>query len=145
MSGEKRIGILVSPRARRVRPLVRGQTAHLSPTIRRSSNQGPIKPKQCGVAQRELAEQRDDSRSLVRATLAASHNAGKLVRTLGHGTLVLAAPTAQHSEVLALMGASSLRRRDDVFNASKNEAGDCVSGCSGRAFAGDRRGICCLV
>ena len=59
--------------------------AQVQSTIERSIDQGRIKPGERIAAERELAEQFGASRSVVRAALTELHNAGKIVRRVGHG------------------------------------------------------------
>jgi DNA-binding GntR family transcriptional regulator len=123
VSGEKRMRILALPQARNARTRAREQIAQVQSTIERSIDQGRIKPGERIAAERELAEQFGASRSVVRAPLAELHNAGKIVRRVGHGTIVQAAPAAPRSEAFALreprrapgiqVGAGAWPRRGD--------------------------------
>lgn len=106
MSGEKRMGILAQSRTQNVRVRAREQMAQVQSTIERSIDQGRIKPGERIAAERELADQFGASRSVVRAALAALEGAGKIVRRVGHGTIVRAPPALPRSEVFALKDAS---------------------------------------
>lgn len=106
MSGDKRMGILALSRADNVRARARERIAEVQSTIERSIDQGRIKPGERIAAERELAERFGASRSVVRAALAELHHAGKIVRRVGHGTIVKAAPVAAHPEAFALKDTS---------------------------------------
>ena len=106
VSSEKRMGILTLSQAQNVRARAREQIAQLQSTIERSIDQGRIKPGERIAGERELAEQFGASRSVVRAALAELRNAGKIVRRVGYGTIVQAAPAAQATEALALKDTS---------------------------------------
>jgi DNA-binding FadR family transcriptional regulator len=95
VSSEKRMGTLALSQAQNVRARAREQIAQVQSTIERSIDQGRIKPGERIAAERELAEQFGASRSVVRAALTELRNAGKIVRRVGHGTIVQAAPVAQ--------------------------------------------------
>lgn len=95
VSGGKRMGILALSQTRNVRARAREQIAQVQSTIERSIDQGRIKPGERIAAERELADQFGASRSVVRAALAELQNAGKIVRRVGHGTVVQAAPRSQ--------------------------------------------------
>jgi DNA-binding FadR family transcriptional regulator len=103
---EKRIGIPALSQTRNVRSRAREQIAQVQSTIERSIDQGRIKPGERIAAERELAHQFGASRSVVRAALAELYNAGKIVRRVGHGTIVQAAPAASGSEAFALRDTS---------------------------------------
>lgn len=60
--------------------------------IERHIDQGRVKPGERIATERELAEQFGASRSVVRSALAELHKAGKIVRKVGHGTVVQAPP-----------------------------------------------------
>jgi DNA-binding FadR family transcriptional regulator len=149
VSGEKRMGIPALPQARNARARAREQIAQVQSIIERSIDQGRIKPGERIAAERELAEQFGASRSVVRAALAELHHAGKIVRRVGHGTIVQAAPAAPRSQAFALKDASPAELLEFrlalepglaeaiVLNASENdlkliketvESGDCASG-----------------
>jgi DNA-binding FadR family transcriptional regulator len=149
VSGEKRIGTLTLSQAQNVRARAREQIAQVLSTVERSIDQGRIKPGERIAAERELAEQFGASRSVVRAALAELRNAGKIVRRVGHGTIVQATPAAQTTEAFALKNTSPAELLEFrialepglaeaiVFNASENdlklimetvESGDCASG-----------------
>ena len=92
MSGEKRTRKLAKPAKRNIRARARDQIAQVQAAIERSIDEGRIKPGERIVAERELAQQFGASRSVVRAALAELHEAGKIIRRVGHGTVVQAAP-----------------------------------------------------
>lgn len=106
MSGEKQMGIPALSQARNVRARAREQMARVQLTIEQSIDQGRIKPGERIAAERELAEQFGASRSVVRAALAELHNAGKIVRRVGHGTIVQPTPVPLRSEAFALRDTS---------------------------------------
>ncbi|MBV8442086.1 MAG: FadR family transcriptional regulator [Hyphomicrobiales bacterium] len=106
MPGAKRMGIPALWRATNVRARAREQIARVRSTIEQTIDQGRVKPGERIAAERELAEQFGASRSVVRAALAELHSAGKIVRRVGHGTIVQAAPTALHAEAFALRDTS---------------------------------------
>jgi DNA-binding FadR family transcriptional regulator len=106
VSGENRLGILALSQVRNVRARAHEQMAQVLSTIERSIDQGRIKPGERIAPERELAEQFGASRSVVRAALTELHNAGKIVRRVGHGTIVQVAPAAPHSEAFALRDTS---------------------------------------
>jgi DNA-binding FadR family transcriptional regulator len=106
VSSEKRMGTVALSQAQNVRARAREQIAQVQSTIERSIDQGRIKPGERIAAERELAEQFGASRSVVRAALAELRNAGKIVRRVGHGTIVQAAPAAQAAEAFALKDTS---------------------------------------
>jgi DNA-binding FadR family transcriptional regulator len=106
VSSEKRMGTLALSQAQNVRARAREQIAQVQSTIERSIDQGRIKPGERIAAERELAEQFGASRSVVRAALTELRNAGKIVRRVGHGTIVQAAPMAQAPEAFALKDTS---------------------------------------
>jgi DNA-binding FadR family transcriptional regulator len=89
LSGENRIRKLAK---RNICARARDQIAQVQAAIERSIDQGRIKPGERIAAERELAQQFGVSRSVVRAALAALHEAGKIIRRVGHGTVVQAAP-----------------------------------------------------
>ena len=92
MSGEKRVRKLAKPAGRNIRARARDQSAQVQAAIERSIDQGRIKPGERIAAERELAQQFGVSRSVVRAALAELHKAGKIIRRVGHGTVVQAVP-----------------------------------------------------
>ena len=92
MSGEKRTRKLAKPAKRNIRARARDQIAQVQAAIERSIDEGRIKPGERIVAERELAQQFGASRSVVRAALSELHKAGKIIRRVGHGTIVQAAP-----------------------------------------------------
>jgi len=92
VSGEKRVRKLAKPAGRNIRARARDQSAQVQAAIERSIDQGRIKPGERIAAERELAQQFGVSRSVVRAALAELHEAGKIIRRVGHGTVVQAAP-----------------------------------------------------
>jgi DNA-binding FadR family transcriptional regulator len=74
-----------SPRAR-----ARQQIDQLHAILERQIDQGRIRPGERLATERELALQFGASRSVVRAALAELHKVGKIVRKVGHGTVVSA-------------------------------------------------------
>lgn len=76
------------PSSRRAR--ARRQQDQLHAILERQIDQGRIKPGERLATERELALQFGASRSVVRAALAELHKAGKIVRKVGHGTVVSA-------------------------------------------------------
>jgi len=75
-----------------MRARAREQINQVQATIERNIDQGRIRPGERIATERELAEQFGASRSVVRAALAELHKAGKIVRNVGHGTIVRAVP-----------------------------------------------------
>ncbi|MGD0640045.1 MAG: FCD domain-containing protein [Roseiarcus sp.] len=75
-----------------MRARAREQINQVQATIERNIDQGRIRPGERIATERELAEQFGASRSVVRAALAELHKAGKIVRKVGHGTIVQAVP-----------------------------------------------------
>lgn len=100
------MGILALSQTRNVRVRARAQIAQVQSTIERSIDQGRIKPGERIAAERELAAQFGASRSVVRAALAELHSAGKIIRRVGHGTIVQAASAVPHPEAFALKDTS---------------------------------------
>src|SRR5579863_7297334 len=98
--------ILAQSRTLNVRARAREQMAQVQSAIERSIDQGRIKAGERIAAERELADQFGASRGVVRAALAELENAGKIVRRVGHGTIVRAAPATPRSEAFALKDAS---------------------------------------
>jgi DNA-binding FadR family transcriptional regulator len=74
-----------------IRARARDLIAQVQAVIESSIDQGRIKPGERIAAERELAQQFGVSRSVVRAALAKLHEAGKIIRRVGHGTVVQAA------------------------------------------------------
>ena len=104
MSGEKRIRGSAAASGQNVRARAREQIAQVQAAIERNIDQGRIKPGERIAAERELAEQFGASRNVVRAALAELHDAGKIIRRVGHGTVVQAAPP--RSDAFALRDTS---------------------------------------
>jgi DNA-binding FadR family transcriptional regulator len=92
VSGEKRLRNLARSPRQNIRARARDQIAQVQAAIERIIDEGRIKPGERIAAERELAEQFGASRSVVRAALAELHEAGKIIRRVGHGTVVQAAP-----------------------------------------------------
>jgi DNA-binding FadR family transcriptional regulator len=92
VSGEKRIRKPAKSPRLNIRARARDQIAQVRGAIERSIDEGRIKPGERIAAERELAEQFGASRSVVRAALAELDEAGKVIRRVGHGTVVQAAP-----------------------------------------------------
>jgi DNA-binding FadR family transcriptional regulator len=74
------------------RARARRQVDQLHAILERQIDQGRIRPGERLATERELALQFGASRSVVRAALAELHKVGKIVRKVGHGTLVSGAP-----------------------------------------------------
>ena len=90
-----------------VRARARAQINQVQATIERNIEQGRTKPGERIATERELAEQFGASRSVVRTALAELHKAGKIIRKVGHGTIVQAAPDASpRSEAFTLLDTS---------------------------------------
>jgi len=104
VSGEKRIRGSAAASGQNVRVRAREQIAQVQAAIERNIDQGRIKPGERIAAERELAEQFGASRNVVRAALAELHDAGKIIRRVGHGTVVQAAPP--RSDAFALRDTS---------------------------------------
>jgi DNA-binding FadR family transcriptional regulator len=104
VSGEKRIRGSAAASGQNVRARAREQIAQVQAAIERNIDQGRIKPGERIAAERELAEQFGASRNVVRAALAELHDAGKIIRRVGHGTVVQAAPP--RSDAFALRDTS---------------------------------------
>ena len=104
MSGEKRIRGSAAASGQNVRARAHEQIAQVQAAIERNIDQGRIKPGERIAAERELAEQFGASRNVVRAALAELHDAGKIIRRVGHGTVVQAAPP--RSDAFALRDTS---------------------------------------
>ncbi|UDL93756.1 FCD domain-containing protein [Lichenihabitans sp. PAMC28606] len=78
--------------AANVRARARQQVDQLHAMIERTIDQGRIKPGERIATERALAAQFGASRSVVRSALAELHKAGKIVRKVGHGTIVQESP-----------------------------------------------------
>jgi DNA-binding FadR family transcriptional regulator len=92
---------------RSVRARARQQVDQLHSMIARDIDQGVIKPGEHIATERELAEQFGTSRSVVRTALAELHKAGKIVRKVGHGTIVQGpADAAPKTDSLPLLDTS---------------------------------------
>jgi DNA-binding FadR family transcriptional regulator len=90
MPDQSRIKVTVT--ARNMRTRARQQVDQVHAMIERHIDQGRVKPGERIATERELAEQFGASRSVVRSALAELHKAGKIVRKVGHGTIVQARP-----------------------------------------------------
>jgi DNA-binding FadR family transcriptional regulator len=93
VSGEKRIRAAAASPGQNIRARAREQIAQVQAAIERNIDQGRVKPGERIAAERDLAEQFSASRSVVRAALAELYEAGKIIRRVGHGTIVQAAPS----------------------------------------------------
>jgi DNA-binding FadR family transcriptional regulator len=93
VSGEKGIRKIARPSGRNIRARAHDQIAQVQAAIERSINEGRIKPGERIASERELAEHFGASRSVVRAALAELHESGKIIRRVGHGTVVQAVPS----------------------------------------------------
>jgi DNA-binding FadR family transcriptional regulator len=80
--------------AENIRARARRQADEVQAILERSIDQGRYKPGERIATERELAEQFGASRNVVRAALAELRRAGKIVRKVGHGTVVQARPAA---------------------------------------------------
>jgi DNA-binding FadR family transcriptional regulator len=89
-------GILPS-RSQRAR--ARRQIDQLHAVLERQIDQGRIRPGERLATERELALQFGASRSVVRAALAELHKAGKIIRKVGHGTVVSAPADAGRASI----------------------------------------------
>jgi DNA-binding FadR family transcriptional regulator len=83
-------GVIIPSRSQRAR--TRRQVDQLHAILERQIDQGRIKPGERLATERELALQFGASRSVVRSALAELHKDGKIVRKVGHGTLVSGSP-----------------------------------------------------
>ena len=83
-------GAIIPSRGQRAR--TRRQIDQLHAILERQIDQGRIRPGERLATERELALQFGASRSVVRAALAELHKVGKIVRKVGHGTLVSGVP-----------------------------------------------------
>ncbi|MFI5012344.1 MAG: FadR/GntR family transcriptional regulator [Hyphomicrobiales bacterium] len=81
-------GTLIAARSQRAR--ARRQVDQLHAVLERQIDQGRIRPGERLATERELAAQFGASRGVVRAALAELHKAGKIIRKVGHGTVVSA-------------------------------------------------------
>ncbi len=81
--------------SRNMRVRARQQADQVYAFIERHIDQGRVRPGDRIATERELAEQFGASRSVVRSALAELHKAGKIVRRVGHGTIVQAPPAAR--------------------------------------------------
>src|SRR5215467_13623160 len=79
-------GVIIPSRSQRAR--ARQQVDQLHAILERQIDQGRIRPGERLATERELALQFGASRSVVRAALAELHKDGKIVRKVGHGTVV---------------------------------------------------------
>ncbi|MBV9591918.1 MAG: FadR family transcriptional regulator [Hyphomicrobiales bacterium] len=79
-------GAILPSRSQRAR--ARRQIDQLHAVLERQIDQGRIRPGERLATERELALQFGASRSVVRAALAELHRVGKIVRKVGHGTVV---------------------------------------------------------
>jgi len=93
---EASAGAIIAARSQRAR--ARRQIDQLHAVLERQIDQGRIRPGERLATERELAVQFGASRSVVRAALAELHKVGKIIRKVGHGTVVSApadpAPTS---------------------------------------------------
>jgi DNA-binding FadR family transcriptional regulator len=78
--------------AENIRARARRQADEMQAILERSIDQGRYKPGERIATERELAEQFGASRNVVRAALTELRRAGKIVRKVGHGTVVQARP-----------------------------------------------------
>lgn len=104
MSGERQVRNSAATSGQNIRARAREQIAQVQAAIERNIDQGRVKPGERIAAERELAEQFGASRSVVRAALAELYEAGKIIRRVGHGTVVQAAPP--RSDAFALRDTS---------------------------------------
>jgi DNA-binding FadR family transcriptional regulator len=92
---------------RNLRARARQQIDQVHAMIERHIDQGRIKPGERIATERELAEQFGASRSVIRTALLELHKAGKIVRKVGHGTIVRAVPdVAPKSAAFSLLDTS---------------------------------------
>jgi DNA-binding FadR family transcriptional regulator len=84
--------LMISSRSRRAR--AREQLDRLHGMLERHIDEGRIRPGERLATERELALQFGASRSVVRQALAELDKAGKIIRRVGHGTVVAAQPDA---------------------------------------------------
>ncbi|GGF44091.1 hypothetical protein GCM10011611_58170 [Aliidongia dinghuensis] len=96
---KKQVDALVVSRSSREK--ARRQAADLHATIERHIDQGRLKPGEKIATERELAAQFGASRTVVRRALALLHEAGKIERRVGHGTIVRAANDRQGAPLSA--------------------------------------------
>jgi GntR family uxuAB operon transcriptional repressor len=80
--------------AENIRARARRQADEVQAILERSIDQGRYRPGERIATERELAEQFGASRNVVRAALAELGRAGKIVRKVGHGTVVQTPPAA---------------------------------------------------
>src|SRR6516162_3257260 len=89
------------------RARARRQIDQLHAILERQIDQGRIRPGERLATERELALQFGASRSVVRAALAELHRVGKIIRKVGHGTVVTASSdTSRGSITLPLLDTS---------------------------------------
>jgi len=99
--------LIIPSRGRRAQ--ARQQLDRLHALLDRQINEGRVRPGERLATERELAEQFGASRNVVRQALAELGKAGKIIRRVGHGTIV--APRADASpgrDELTLRDASPL-------------------------------------
>jgi DNA-binding FadR family transcriptional regulator len=89
----KQVSAVVAVRSSREK--ARRQAAELLATLERHIDQGRLRFGDKIATERELAAQFGASRTVVRNALARLHEAGKIERRVGHGTIVRAAQDAQ--------------------------------------------------
>jgi len=90
-------GSILPSRSQRAR--ARRQIDQLHAVLERQIDQGRIRPGERLATERELALQFGASRSVVRAALAELHRVGKIIRKVGHGTVVTAASEASRGSI----------------------------------------------
>jgi DNA-binding FadR family transcriptional regulator len=86
-------GNLIMP-SRSRRAQARQQFDRLHALLERQIDEGRVRPGERLATERELAEQFGASRSVVRQALAELGKAGKIIRRVGHGTIVAPRPDA---------------------------------------------------
>jgi DNA-binding FadR family transcriptional regulator len=99
------VNLIIPARGRRAQ--ARQQFDHLHGLLERQIDEGRVRPGELLATERGLAEQFGASRSVVRQALAELGRAGKVIRRVGHGTVVAPRPDAQPAP-LDLQDASPL-------------------------------------
>jgi DNA-binding FadR family transcriptional regulator len=82
---------------RSARNRARRQAAELFATLEHHIDKGRLRPGEKIATERELASQFGASRTVVRNALAQLHQAGKIARKVGHGTIVLPPPDSDRA------------------------------------------------
>ena len=97
---------LAPSRGRRAR--TQRQAAELQGILESQIDQGRVRPGERLATERELAARFGASRSVVRSALAELHKAGKIIRKVGHGTVVTQTAETEGRGALPLLDTSPL-------------------------------------